>query len=386
MANFLYSAVDARGASTTGQVTARSVDDARDALEKEGYTDIKFLTGDLEATFDERLGRLNEGAPAPADILTPKQQLEARREGGVLRTIWFAWKANSIFWIPLFLWNGFSFLEGRPFSLWDWLGFGLSILFLVYFVWIAIPGVVYQRLLEASMWRRGNDVRRWVKLIRTMKRLAFIPLPELELDFRLASVLAFEGRLEEALQLLKPYEEHKCGKFLYYGRLGDVYSAARDYGKMTEMQRLAAEHGSGNPAERLDVALGLVRRHRNPREAEAILAELPPEDNSGEVVGIFTVYCRGLIAVEDRQWAVAEQRLMETINRAGPYLTNPIVDAMINSDVKAYLALALASQGLGRDARRALKEAEPLLRARGETELLDRCHTAIEKNVIDIML
>src|SRR5437763_1425316 len=115
-------------------------------------------------------------------------------------------------------------------------------------------------LLEACVWFRWDEARGWIKFIRVLKKFALIPIPDLELDFRFALGFAADGKLGEALAMVKKYENHKCGKYIYFGRLAGLYELAGDYPKMTESRRLAAQHGSGLPAERLDIAFGLLRR------------------------------------------------------------------------------------------------------------------------------
>jgi len=376
MPTFLFSATNRAGVAITDRIDAATVSGARYALETRGHTQIKFHTDDMEKHF---AGVIKEDAELdPSEVLTPEQELKARRGGGALRELWGAWKMNAVFWVPLAIWLGFIFLEGRPFSVWDWTGFTLTGLFLLYFVWIVLPSVAYQRLLEAGGWYRWSEVRWWVRFIRIIKCIGFVPIPDLELDFRMAYGLAAEGKLDAALELVKKHDNLKVGKFMFLARSASLYEAAGQYEQMTGLRRQAAQHGTGNPAEKIDIALGLLRRERNPAEARVILEELEQHDIS-DVAGIFVSYCRGLLAVEEENWKQADEFLGATIEAAAPFANNPIMQGMLN-DIKAYHGIALAQLGNYAEARKLIRAATPALQARKETVLLDRCTRAFPAN------
>lgn len=377
MPTFLFTATDESGNSVTDRVEAGTTSAARYKLGLQGYSKISFHTDELAADFDKFLG---EGLESPvAEVLSPEDELAARRGGGVLREIAFAWKANTLFWLPLFVWSGLAVYHGRPYTLSDWLSFVFTGLFLFYFVWMVLPGIAYQKLLSASVWYQWNDVRRWARIIRILKRLAFIPIPDLELDFRLAYALAAEGQLEKGLALVNKYEDHKCGKFMFYSRVSSVYEAARNYEKMTACRKLAAHHGTGKPAEKIDIVLGLLRRQRNITEAKPLLAELE-ETDVAEIGQLFVEYCRGLLAVEERDWQTAEKLLNETLNLAALYANNVLMDGM-TKDIKAYLGIAVANLGKQEQAKSIYREVAPLLKVRKEDELLERLRGSIVQPV-----
>jgi hypothetical protein len=373
MPNFLYSATNREGVTITDRIHAATASGARYALETQGYTQIKFHTDDMEKHFAEIAAEDPE--VNPSEVLTPEQELKARRGGGALRELWNAWKMNALFWVPLAIWLGFIFLGGYPFSIWDWAGFVLSIFFLLYFIWIVLPSVAYQRLLEAGVWFRWSEVRWWVRFIRFIKCIGFVPIPDLELDFRVAYGLAAEGKLDAALALVAKHDNPKVGKFMFLSRSASLYEAAGQYEQMTRLRREAAQHGTGNPAEKIDLALGLLRRERKPAEARVILEELEQHDIS-DVAGIFVRYCQGLLAVEEENWQKANESLRATIEAAAPLTNNPIMQGMLN-DIKAYHGLALAQLGNYAEARKLIRAAMPSLKARKETLLLDQCARAL---------
>jgi hypothetical protein len=374
MPTFLFTATGPNGTTVTDRIEQPTLSAAKYTLELRGYKDLQFHTDDIAAQTDNALMAEFE-AKLPKDVLTPEQELRARRGGGVLREIWFAWKLNSLFWVPLFAWSAIAIHGGRPFGWGDWCAFLLTIAFLIYFFWLVLPAIAYQRLLDAGVHFQWDEVRRWAGVIRLLKRTAFVPIPEFEIDFRVAYGLAAENKLEEALRLTKKYEDHSCGKFQYFSRLAGLYEAARDFPKMTHCRRLAAEHGSGKPEEKLDLAMGLLRRERKPTEAKALLDEIDLSD-CGDLVVLFCEYCRGLLAFELGDCAAAEAYLRKTIDLSKPYENNPLMAGML-MDIRAYLSLALAGLGQLPQAKALLDQAEPLLRIRREDELIQRCRAAL---------
>jgi tetratricopeptide (TPR) repeat protein len=267
-------------------------------------------------------------------------------------------------------------LGRRPYGWVDLTGFAFSTLFVLYFFWTTLPSIAYDKLLEASVWYRWNDLRRWVGVIRVLKKVMLAPIPDFELDFRLASALAAEGNLAQALDLVKKYEEHSVGKFQYYSRLATLYSTARDYDRMLEFQRKSAEHGAGKPEEQLDIALTLLRRHRQPEPAAKILLEIDPSTCS-DLVGIYHLYCLGLLAVETNDWPTAEETLRQSIEAAQPYATNVLFVGLLQ-EIRAYLCIAQAHLEKKTEAAALLRKITPLLKARQEHELLERCRIALD--------
>jgi tetratricopeptide (TPR) repeat protein len=375
MPTFLFSGQSPNKQSVTERIEAETLSSAKYKLELRGYTNIVFHTDEMSTNIDRSLFDDDIERPTPEMVLTPEQERDARRGGGVLREIWMAWKVNAVFWMPLAVWDTVALFRRGPVRVSDWVAIGLSGLFLLYFVWMVLPGVAYQKLIDAGVWYRWLEVRTWARFIRLMKRFTFIPIPDFELDFRLAYATAAQGKLEEALSAVKHHENGKCGKFQYFVRLGGLYEAAGDYARMTECRKLAAEHGSGLQTERIDIAVGLLRRERKPAEARAILAEVG-EVQGNDIVAIFIQYAYGLLAIEEQDWIKAEADLSRTLELAAPSSNNLLMKGLL-SEVKAYRGIALANLERREEARQLFREAESLLKARGDKVLLGRCQVAI---------
>jgi tetratricopeptide (TPR) repeat protein len=374
MPKFLFTGVASDGKRLTERIEAETVSAARYKLELRGWHGINFLTDELCVRTDELLQADCQGR-IPENFLTPAQEAEARRSGSVWQALWFGWKMNSIFWIPLLIWNSFSYFGARPFGWLDQTGFALSAIFIAYFLWTTVPAFAYEKILENTVWHRWDQVYRWIRFVRFLKRATFVAIPELELDFREAAGLAHQGELSKALSLVAKYETHSCGQFLYYSRLAGIYENARDYAKMTELRRMAAENGSGKPEEKLDLALGLLRRHRKVEEARQILEEVDLS-SSGELVAIFHAFCSGLLHIELGAWKKSDEVLQLATDAVRPYSTNQLMVGMLQ-EIRAFHCIALANLGKKSEAADLLRQAKPILSAQGELELLDRCHAAL---------
>lgn len=375
MPTFLFTATDPAGTRITDRIEQPTLSAAKYVLELRGLKNLVFHTDEMSAKTDAALQSEYAHQLEAVPELTPDEELEVRRSGGVISALWFAWKANSILWVPLLVWNLFSWSGPRPFGWGDFAGFFLSAIFLVYFCWMVFPSVAYQQLLQASVYYEWTRLRFWVRILRLLKKFTFIPIPDFELDFRAALPLAVDGQLDEAVRRTKKYENHPVGNFQYYSRLAGLYEFAGDFEKMTHYRRLAAEHGSGKPEEKLDIALGLLRRERKPLLAKQILDEIDLSD-CGDLIAIFHQYCQGLYAVETANWSDAQAHLTKTLELAKPYESNVLMAGM-GKDIKAYLSLALANLGQFDQAKQLFRQAEPLLKLRRENELIQRCRASL---------
>jgi hypothetical protein len=90
----------------------------------------------------------------------------------------------------------------------------------------------------------------------------------------------------------------------------------------------------------------------------------------------FLVRTRGLLAFVEGDFDRAIVQLDEFVKKmeASPHL--PYRDGSMNV-AKAYLCLAVASQGDINRAKTLFDEAEPYLKATGETELIAQCQNAL---------
>lgn len=368
MATFLYSARAQDGSSVTEELDAESLETARYKLELRGFTAIKFHTDESMLRVDAHL-REEMGGPLPETVLSPKQQVEARQGGGALSELWSAWKVNQIFWLPIGVWVGVTLFNGRPYGWGDWTGFALGIVFIVYFFWLVVPGVGYQLLLDASVWNREAETRRLRRLLLWSQKLGCPAIPKLELDLRLAWVLARSGKIEEGRELARRHEESAKGNPTILGRLAGFYVAAGEHERAHILQVAAAEASGGGLSEQIDLALGLVREQRKADEASEVIEKIADKEMS-DMAKSFVAYVRGLIALENSKWKDALHQF-EIVRKGLAAYQNPSAQGLLR-EVDAYCALAFAGNGDLEEGRQLLERSRPLLEARKEARLLDR--------------
>ncbi len=377
MTSFLYSARNRSGKPITDRVPAQSLIDARSSLEQLGFTDIKFHTDEAAEKLNAAL-RVQMGDDTGLDEqLTPGMEKESRDFVGFWRSIWFGIKANWTPWLVLLLWNGITLYKGPPYRRLGWTGFILGILFLAFFVLMQVPSIAFNNLLEASVWCRNNSVRRSIRILRAFRRCTGLGVPAIELDCRLAVVMAREGDLAGAIALYGKHENNPLGRAYFLSRQGDIFEAAKDDRGCVECHRKAFEASGGSELNpRIDYALALVRNLRNAEAADQLMKEVS-EEGLAEMPKAFVFWIRGLIALERNQFPLAEKYFRDTLALQRAAASNPIAFGII-MEVKATLCIAVARQCRMPEAKALLKECSPLLRARKETELLARCEAAIK--------
>jgi hypothetical protein len=373
MPDYLFTARTSEGRAVTDRITAPTVNAARYALETRRYEDIVFHTDDQTARLDAQMAR-DLDPDQEGEVLTPEQQLEARRGGGFLHGLWFAWKVNSIFWLPILIWCAISFVGSRPFGLGDWAGFILAGLFMVYFVVLVIPGVAYQASLRAAVWNRLGETRFWTAVLRRMPLVSGGAFPKLDLDVRLASVLARHGRVDEGRRLLEPYLAGTPDA-MTVARIAGFHNAAGEYAMAHELSCRAVALSNGGIIETIDQALGLVRYLRRPAEARACLERIADQELL-EAPRIYVAYIEGLIALEEKRYTEAVTALEKTVTLMQPMASSELIKGLLR-DIWAFQSIALAGVGRMTEARALLARARPMLEARRETELLQRCRAAV---------
>ena len=371
MPTFLYTAKTRAGLPVAERITANNISAARYALETRGYTNIQFETDDMQASIDRTIG-----AKPPPDGWTPELEMESRRLGGPWSHLAFALKVHAVFWVPLVCWNIYSLWEGPPFGRWAWSGFALTLGFLGYFVFSVLPGVAFQLLLAASAWARWDELRFFVRFLRFYKRFSATPVPEFELDMRLGYALASEGKLAEALDLVRKYEQDPTiAKSIYYNRVSALYLPAGQYHKALELRALSVAQGSGSAAELIDYALVFARDCRDPAGARRVLAQL----EGLEIVALaapFLALCHGIVAVEENHWEAAKKHLLEALEKAEPF-TNNVAFTGAFAQIHAYLALALGHLAERAAAAEHFRAARPYLTAHKKQALLTRCQEVV---------
>ncbi len=192
----------------------------------------------------------------------------------------------------------------------------------------------FYRLQEDVSWARWQAVLDRLPSLRTK-------LPPAEYAFRYAQALAGLGRLDEALDSVRPLGDgRQMPLWLYWGRVSELYATAQARDEQIACMKRAVEFAPENPTVILDLALALLRHRRDAERSRRLLEE---------------------------SYAKAEP-----FERACPLIS------MFLAEIHAYLALALAASGDRAAARRHYDLAEPRLRALRRDELLVRLREALE--------
>lgn len=370
MSSYLFSAKSPEGKSVTDRIEAATTDAARYALDLRGYREIIFHTDDSSNRVDAvLLAEMVDGGFESR--LTPEQEKEARKGGGVLRQLWTAWKLNAVFWIPLSIWIGVNLAGGMPFSAGDIISFVFGGLFLVYFVWLVLPAVGYQCLLAASIWNRLGETRAWARFLRFFGPIGPVRIAKLELDMRLAYVLGRHGLLDEARRLIAPHESVAANNAMILGRLASFYDVIGDHERAHANRTQAVDASSGGLSEIIDHAHGLIRHLRRPQEATTSLNRIGDREVA-DVARLFVSYTEGLIALEEGRHEESIEKFLKTEQAITPYAANEILNGMLR-DIWAFRAIALAKTGRYGEAKELVLKALPMLQARRETILISRC-------------
>jgi tetratricopeptide (TPR) repeat protein len=219
----------------------------------------------------------------------------------------------------------------------------------------------------AAVWAR------WHEVLEQLPPLAKTLEPG-DFAFRRAEALAGLGRLEEAIELVRPFE-NTAPKALLHSRRADLFAAAGDRGSALAETERAAEAAPGDPVVLLGLAGALIAERGDFVRAEELLKQAKTHAIP-DVVEFAVVRIEGVLAAERGDAARAVALLDEALAKMPRVEVLPIV-AVAEATTRAYLALACAALGDRRRAQEELNRAEPLLRVRRRDELLARCQAAI---------
>lgn len=360
MGHLLYSARDRHGKPVEGFVEAASAHAAREQLAGGGMTEIVLHQDPALGGTD---ARYLEG-------LNPRQQrelarvsLSAMRSPGLLGTLrdvayvnrWWllidlavlAWGiVSGSRWLVL---TG-AVLLAWPFAvaLWTWRHSGR-----------------YNALLRAFAVGDWPRVRALANRLRVMsgkvENLGF------DLDLRVATIAARDGRLHEALTMVERWREPLAGNpGLFEQRVAPLYYAGGN--RQGYLRGMAEAHAAapGEASRAMDLALAHARfgaAAEARRLLDAIDLSLLPSFGQG-----FVLWTEGLVRLRQQQPGALE-KLSEAVAAFLALAANPVVwTALAFCTCDHAVALALA--GRKGQARRELADVWPILQAHGDRALL----------------
>ncbi len=377
---YLFTARNARGRKRTELQEASSADELVRRLEEEGYSNIVLHTDDLTAVY---LG----SNQIPAKLLrirfflqtsvarSPLQMLkvfgaEAGRCYTVFCTVeWLSIPSAAL--LTLFL-SVFLFLsiESGGFTL-----FGCC--FALLLGWPIIMGLLAVWFCRrACMLDDKNAVlwRRWEEELNTNLPKLRPMICEFDDAVLTAQALAGLGRMGEALEVMSRQSTRTSApEWLAAYMLGNVHAAAQRYDESTKcLERAIALFPECSNLYSM-LALALINRHHDIAHASQWVIEAE-RHVVAEKDQAFLAATKGACAHERGEYALAKKLLDDAIPGMGRNATG----LSARHFAFAYLAMTEAALGDRRAAYRHFKQAEPILEAQGEHELLKRCRAMLE--------
>jgi tetratricopeptide (TPR) repeat protein len=365
MGEYIFTGRNPRGKKVTECIDAESADDAVRLLSERGYLEIVLHTEDVGALY----ARSKQFVPyvSPREFVRYRSMTEwgyfIYMVAKLYRTSWLVELAAVAF--LLFRWK-----LGWPFGSLDI----LALVILVFPPVFALGALIgrsrrrYERLVDAACWAR------WEEVLRLLPRLPR-GVSAHEKVFRKATALAGLGRMDEALEAVKPLAtDGEIPEWLYWGRLSTVYRAAHDREQALACMEHAASLAPDNATILVDLALALLRDKRDVARAAEIVQRVKSHALSDTAV-LFMQAAEGILSLEKGNCHEARQLLEQA--RAGlstltTAATGPFLDRL-----HAYLCLAEVGVGNYASARRHLAQATPRFKALGEEDLLARCEKAL---------
>ena len=369
MPQYLASARNAEGAKVTERVDADSADNAVRILRERGYDDITLHTDDV--------GALYTNQKQVAEHISPRQYMWFRNLpsplGSILVIVVNAYKQAWLLNLAALAGLIYRRAWHMPWGSFD-IFLTLYLVFPLVFAvaWQLMPnaGRRYRMLVDAVAWGR------WEEVLARADSVGGGVAPD-DIAFHKAKALAGLGRLEEGLEVVKPFlGGEKPPAWIYWSRLAEVYRAARRHEEANALMDKALELAPDNATILIDAGMMEVRRRHNPKRARELLARARTHALS-DTVKLFGIYLEGLIALEEKRYRDAEPLLNEAF--AGLYamrFASPLMGSMID---QAHGWLALVAAGLGDTdaAEKHYRQAKPRLVALRLDEQIERCEKAI---------
>ena len=364
---FNFTAKDPQGGTVTDRVEASSIEDAYDKLEKQGYRDIRVIDSKETAVkLDNANSRLRLKMSA-------KHTLQLQKQSSLVVTLIMLYARNAGIWGPLLAWWAIATAVRGMQSEAALLPTMLFAFHLIWFIWATIPVVLYHRVLEARNLLRWPEVERTLRFMARWKSWFKTPFRDHEIIFRLATAEAGQGRLEAALAraaVLK--NDHTLAPGFYEARLSSVYFAAGKFQEVATTQQ-AARKLNPNVANTVDLAITLVRRLDNAKDAALLMAEIEDAKQS-DLQRVFVLYCQGLIRLKTDQAYEALNLLTRALDLSKDF-GSPSMKYLV-VDIQAHLALAMCACQRHQEAIPHFSASRPFLEIWKDTDLLRLCDLA----------
>lgn len=368
MPKYLVSGIDHRERSTTEVVSAPNADEAVRRFAARGFSNVVLHS-------DEVIAHLFQ--PKALEHLTPRDYLaigRVNRFGFLWRVIARLYRSQALlFAIDVALIVGRRILD-VDWGLIDSIAamFLASPILIVLFGELFNPSRKYERAMAYNAWGR------WAEMLSALPAVRrYLPAPQYA--FHEAKALAGLGRLDDAMETVRPYaDDPKTPAWLYWGQLADVFTAAKLPDRVIECGEKAVEHAPDNVTVLIDLAMTLLRYRRDAVRARPLLERAHTHAVS-DVIRPFLIMADGVLALEENRPDRARPLLEEGLKEAIRFRhASPLVGSAIDR-IHAYLALTCAALGDHVAADEHYKIAEPRMRAFEANDMIERCEAALGK-------
>ncbi|WP_339727143.1 hypothetical protein [uncultured Gimesia sp.] len=363
---FLLTATDEKGKRETHRVEAENSQDAYHDLESRGFTQIVLHTEDAGATASAMFPpdpNVEEHVSA-ADMVRFQYQTSFGFFLYMLKDLYwkFRWGAFLAIIVLVIKWN-----NQTAFSTLELAMFGLFLIPLILALWVAYfsSSRKYTLLMQAFSWGRWQEVIDRVPPLRGK-------IADFELSGREAVALTALGRFDEGLAMMEPFADSPdVPRWMYLGRLSELYEIIKDEDQVIECLRLSYEDAPENPTVQIDYAYGLMKYNRDNSLAEQLLDDAE-QQHLGELVELLFFYFKGLLELNRGNFKAAEASFKTCQSGLLPIApSQPLLQLFVDLN-RAYLAIALAEQGELQQAEELFRLALPRLKALDSTCIMDR--------------
>lgn len=361
MPEYLFTARTPGGNELKSRIDAESAAEARAQLQALRLLDVIVHTDDFAARM---YGANIVNRP---DDLDPALLIEAQKRGGGTASLLLGiLKGNALFLVPLLAWNGYSIYRGA--LAWDdWLGLALTGLLALMLLWLAIPAVLFESLLQAQLWGRWKDAERRVALLRRFRQGANLA-PHM-LDFYQAKNLIGMGNEKEGLALFERQRGREgVPDMLWLSLQASLLDEAKRRDEAGKLMRQLTEAMPDSAQVWLDLALNQAL-YGDLGHARHALDEAEQRVLSPIMAGVVP-FVHGEIALREGRYDESVNMCARSLMDLSPYLKQTALRALFIA-IEARYAVALARCGRIDTARQAWAIAAPVLTAHGEQKYLD---------------
>ncbi|MCG8312558.1 MAG: hypothetical protein MI976_05030 [Pseudomonadales bacterium] len=354
-----YSATTKAGKEKNGFVTAASNKDALKALNDQGYTNIKLHDDSSTAFRREDLDGLSERELEQIAKLEIKARTRTSLVTCLIETIRLNW-IIVVLGIGLSMWG---YTDQSSVLLVIGLAVTLSMPLLTTWNYRTVTG--YNNLLNSFAMGEWLEARQYIEQLRPKMKL---PEMAFDLDIREASILASEGDLRGALELVEKWREvfETDSPGTFESRIAPIYHAAGDYQGFLERMKEGYFKSTSSSVLMLDLCLAEARFGEADRAelllGKIVVEELPPQ-------GIpFLDWVKGLIAIRKSDPA-SSSYLAGAVSGFLEYSENPAVLTSLALCSGSY-AYSLILHGDRDGAKSVVERVWPILKAHGDLMLV----------------